>query len=99
MAGTAELAQFYVHVREILSKLVGSAVKCLPFEDTVFNDLVWLDPNERMTSNLNMVRRLAQLFTSFVPSEGLDLLEEEFSLYQTTRDLLDDNDYSLRTRY
>ena len=43
LAGTAQQAQFYVHVHEFLFKLVGIAVKRLQFEDTVLNDLVWLD--------------------------------------------------------
>ena len=90
LEGTSVLAEFYVHVREFLSKLIESALKRLPFEDTVLNDLVWLDPNERMTSSVSMVRGLAQRFASFIPNEGLDLLEEEVCLYQTTRDLPDD---------
>ena len=90
VAGTSELVQFYVRVRDFLSTLVQSAIKRLPFEDTVLNDLEWLDLNERMTSNVSMVRRLAQRFPNFVPTEKRDQLEEEFCLYQTTRDLQED---------
>ena len=90
LAGTSEPVHFYANVREFLSKLVSSAFKRLPFDDTILNDLVWLDPNERTTSKFSMVKRLADRFNHFVPREALDTLEEEFCLYQTTRDLPSD---------
>ena len=88
LKGTQELTDFIKNVREFLVKLVHSAVKRLPIRDTVLNDLVWLDPAERISSNVGMVRRLATgHFRNFVPEEKLDQLEEEFCLYQTTKDL------------
>ena len=80
LAGTSELVQFYVNVRNFLSKLVTSAFKRLPFENSDLNDLVWLDPTERTTSTFCMVRRLAAQFNHCVPRESLDTLEEEFCL-------------------
>lgn len=56
----------------------------------VLNDLVWLDPCERTTSKFSMVKGLADQFNHFVPREALDALEEEFCLYQTTKDLPSD---------
>ena len=90
LAGTSELVQFYVNVRKFLSKLVTSAFKRLPFENSVLNDIVWLDPTERTTSTFHMVRRLAAQFHHCVPRESLDTLEEEFCLNQTTRDIPSD---------
>lgn len=90
LAGTSELIQFYVHVREFLTKLVESTVHRLPFGDAVLNDIIWLDPRERTSCTVSMVRRLAHRFSNFVSSENLDVLEEEFCLYQTTRDLPSD---------
>ena len=64
--GTSKQAQFqYVHVRKCLLKFVESAIKRLPFKETVLNDLVWLDPNER-TPCVSTVRRLAQRFPCFI---------------------------------
>ena len=48
LEGTQELTHFFKNVREFLVKLVHSAVKRLPIRDTVLNDLVWLDPAERI---------------------------------------------------
>ena len=91
LEATQDLTDFYNNVREFLAKLVHSAVKRLPMKDTVLNDLVWLDPAERVSSTVGMVRRLATgHFKNFVPEEKLDQLEEEFCLYQTTKDLPDD---------
>ena len=90
LAGTSELAQFYSNVRDFLSKLVTSAIKRLPLEDPILNDLIWLDPIERTTSNFSMVRRLTDQFNHCIQREDLDNLEEEFCLYQTTKDLPND---------
>ena len=85
------LTVFYDNIREFLAKLVHSATKRLPMEDSVLTDLVWLDPAEIVSSTVGMVRRLAMgHFKNFVPEEKLDQLEEEFCLYQTTKDLPDD---------
>ena len=60
-------------------------------KDTVLNNLVWLDPAEWISFTVGMVRRLAtEHFTNFVPEEKLDQLEEEFCLYQDTKNLPDD---------
>ena len=91
LEGTRELPVFYDNIREFLAKLVHSAMKRLPMEDAVLTNLVWLDPAERVPSTVGMVRRLAMgHFNNFVPEEKLDQLEEEFCLYQTTKDLPDD---------
>ena len=90
LEGTQDLTNFYNNVREFLAKLVHSAVKRLSMEDTVLNDLVWLDPAERVSSTVSMVRRLATVhFKNFVPEEKQDQLKEEFCLNQTTKDLPD----------
>ena len=91
LEGTRELTVFYDNIREFLAKLVHSATKRLPMEDSVLTDLVWLDPAERVSSTVGMVRRLVMgHFKNFVPEEKRDQLEEEFCLYQTTKDLPDD---------
>ena len=90
LEGTQDLTNFYNNVGAFLAKLVHSAVKRLPLENTVLNDLAWLDPAERLSSTVSMVGRLATVhFKNFVPEEKQDQLEEEFCLYQITKDLPD----------
>ena len=87
LLGTTDLAKFYhEHVHAVLSKLVTSMIKWLPFDDTVINDIACLDPTGRLTLTTGMIRRLIERFPNFVPS-GKDEQIEEFALYQTTKDL------------
>ena len=87
LLGTADLANFYLNVCAFLSKLVTSALKRLPFHDPVIRDVACLDPAERLTSTIGMIRRLIESFSKFIPNGKADQIEEEFSLYQTTKDL------------
>ena len=86
LLGTSDLVNFFVHVRSFLSNLVISARKRLPFHDSVISDISCLDPRERTTSTPGMIRRLVERFSHLVPTECCDLIEEQFSLYQTTKD-------------
>ena len=91
LLGTTDLENFYKHVRAFLSKLVTSTIKRLPFDDTVINDIIaCLDPTERLTSTTGMIRRLIERFPNFIPSGKGEQIEEEFALYQTTKDLPSD---------
>ena len=81
------MANFYLNVRAVLSKLVTSALKRLPFHDPVIRDVACLDPAERLTSTIGMIRRLIERFSNFIPNGKADQIEEEFALYQTTKDL------------
>ena len=90
MLGTSDLVNFFVHVRSFLSNLVISARKRLPFHDSVISDISCLDPGERTTSTPGMIRRLVERFSHLVPIECCDLIEEQFSLYQTTKYLPQD---------
>ena len=87
LLGTQELSNFFLHIRDFLAKLVQSAVKRLPLHDEVLQDMVWLDPAERISSTSGMVRRLGIRFDNFISEDMLDQLIEEFCLYQTTGDL------------
>ena len=87
LLGTTDLANFYKHVRAFLSKLVTSTIKWLPFDDTVINDIACLDPTKRLTSTTGIIRRLIERFPNFVQSGKGELIEEEFALYQTIKDL------------
>ena len=42
---------------------------------------------QRITSTTPMIRKLVERFSNFVPLGDRDQIEEQFSLYQTTRDL------------
>ena len=87
LLGTTDLANFYVHVRAFLSKLVASSLKRLPFDDVVIRDISCLDPTERLTATTGMIRRLLERFSNFIPSGKGEEIEEEFALYQTMKDL------------
>lgn len=87
LLGTTHLTDFYKYVRAFLSKLVTSTLKRLPFDDVVINDIACLDPTERLTSTPGMIRRLIERFSNFIPSGKGEQIEEEFTLYQTMKDL------------
>ena len=87
LLGTEDLANFYLSVHAFLSKLVTSALKQLPFHDPIIRDVACPDPAERLTSTIGMIRRLIERFSNFIPNGKADQIEEEFALYQTTKDL------------
>lgn len=86
LLGTADLANFYLHVRAFLSMLVKSSLKQLPFDDLVIRDVACLDPPERLTCTIGMIKRLIEHFSNFTNGKG-EQVEEEFALYQTTKEL------------
>ena len=56
------------------------------FDDPVINDIACLDPTERLTSTTGMIKRLIERFSNFILS-GKGEQIEEFTLYQTMKDL------------
>ena len=88
LLGTAALKNFYLDIRAFFSKMVTSTRKRLPFDDVVLSDIACLDPVERLTSTIGMIRRLIECFSNFknqddvvVPNEKGEQIEKEFALY------------------